>query len=216
MSALVHLRALAHGNRPADDGLLGNARCYWGGADLLSEEAILASFAAHPLEFEDDVLSVENAQGAALIGQQGALVADVYHGRIGRLWRLAWQSPDYREHSIDVAFDADLRQERGHLSFAPDEHPDLDKAAAQAIVLASRDLIKHVQDHDKLLRVRGFVVRAFGGPHASAALISLFTLDNQTSRSSQFSYAVIGIGPNPGDVRTIHPHPQPRDWTPRF
>jgi hypothetical protein len=216
MSALAHLRAVARGERPVDDGLLGNARCSWGGADLLSEEAILASFAAHPLEFEDDVLCVETQQGAALIGHQGALVADVYQNRIGRLWRLAWETPDYREQSIDVAFDADMRQERGGLSFAPDDHPDLDPTAAQAIIAASRDLIKHVQEHDKLLRVRGFIVRAFGGPHASAALISLFTLDNQTHRSSAFSYAVIGIGPNPGDVRTIHPHPPARDWTPRF
>jgi pimeloyl-ACP methyl ester carboxylesterase len=55
-------------------------------------------------------------------------------------------------------------------------------------------------------------VRAFGGEQASAALLSLFTLGNETRRSASFSYAVIGIGrtrrcPHDSD------HPQPRDWT---
>ena len=88
MSAIDHLRAVARGEAPADDGLLGNARCGWGRSELIGEESILAAFCAEPFATDGDVLVVETAQSAALVGAQDALIADVYDGRIGRLWRV--------------------------------------------------------------------------------------------------------------------------------
>jgi hypothetical protein len=215
VSGLDNLRALAQGRRPPGDGLLGNARCAWGRDELLSEEAILAAFAALPFDLEEELLSVETAQGAALIGEKRALVADLYGGRIGRLWRVGLEDGDAPEPGIDVAFDVDLSQERGELSFRAEDHLELDPAAAERLLTASRGLIEQVRGEGKL-RVRGFVIRAFGGPQASAALMSLFTLGNETRRSASFSYAAIGIGSDIEEVQTVYERSQPRDWTPRF
>ncbi len=60
---------LAQGRRPADDGLLGNARCTLGRVDLLSEEAIIAEFCDRPFPQSDDRVTVETAMGAAIIAE---------------------------------------------------------------------------------------------------------------------------------------------------
>jgi hypothetical protein len=215
MSALDHLRALARGTLPADDGLLGNARCAWGRGVLISGEAILAAFAARPFDVEGDLHEVESPQGAALIGQDGALVADLYGGRIGRLWRVGRGIVHPPEQAVDVAFDPDMRQERGGLSFRAEDHPDLDPAAAEQLLAAAGAVIDLRRSEGKL-RVRAFVVRAFGKPGASAALLSLHSLSNDMSRAASFSYAVIGAGPGSSDVRVVSEEAQPRDWTPRI
>ena len=215
MSGLDNLRSLAQGKRPSNDGLLGNARCAWGRGELLSEESVLAGFAARPFALEGELLGVETPQGAALIGDDRALVADLYNGRIGRMWRVGGGLEVSPEQAIDVAFDADMSQQRGDLNFRSEDHPNLDPAAAERLLAAGRDLIEQVRSEGKL-RVRGFVLRAFGDSQASAALLSLFTLGNETQRSAAFSYAVVGIGPNASDIRTVRDQSQPRSWTPRF
>jgi len=215
MSALAHLRTLARGIRPANDGLLGNARCAWGASELLSEEAILAAFAARPFDIEGELLAVETPQGSALIGEGSALVADLYGGRIGRLWRVGGDLAQPTEPAIDVAFDPDMRQERGDLIFRYEDHPDLNPAAAGSLSTAARSLVERVGADGKL-RVRGFVVRAFSDPQASAALLSLYTLDNESSRSASFSYAVIGATSGSDDVCAVSERLEAREWTPRF
>jgi hypothetical protein len=215
MSGLDHLRALAQGTRPAEDGLLGNARCASGHCELLSEESVIAGFAARPFALDGELLAVETPQGAALIGHDRALVADLYGGRIGRMWRVGGHQDASHEQAIDVAFDADMSQQRGDLSFRSEDHPDLDPAAAERLIAAGRNLVEQVRLEGKL-RVRGFVVRAFGSPEASAALLSLFTLGNETQRSASFSYAAIGVGPTDDDTRYVRDLLQPRSWSPRF
>jgi hypothetical protein len=142
-------------------------------------------------------------------------VADLYEGRIGRMWRVGGHQEASPEQAIDVAFDADMSQQRGDLSFRSEDHPDLDPAASERLLVAGRSLIEQVRREGKL-RVRGFVVRAFGSPQASAALLSLFTLGNETQRSASFSYAVIGLGPTDDDVTYVRDLNQPRTWSPRF
>jgi hypothetical protein len=215
MSALTHLRALARGTLPTDDGLLGNTRCAWGRGILISEEAILAAFAARPFDLEGELLEVETPQGAALIGQDDALVADLYGGRIGRLWRVGRGIAHPAEPGIDVAFDPDMRQERGNVSFRAEDHADLDPAAAEQLLAGSRSLVDRLRSEGKL-RVRAFVVRAFGKPGASAALLSLHTLGNEASRTAAFGYSVIGAGSGSDDLRVVSEQPQPREWTPRL
>ena len=78
MSGLDILRALVQGTRPLDDGLLGNARFSWGQSELISGEAILASFAEHPFNLEGNILSVETSSGAVLMAGNCAVVADLY------------------------------------------------------------------------------------------------------------------------------------------
>lgn len=215
MIGLKNLRALAQGNPPSGDGLLGNARCASGRDNFVGQESILASFSKRPFNLEGELFSVETPQGAALIGENRALVVDLYEGRIGRLWRVGEKTAQPSEQAIDVAFDPSLSQEHDDLAFRAEDHLNLDPVAAERLLAAGRDLIDQMRN-EGMLRVRGFVVRAFGTPQASAALLSLFTLDNETRRSASFSYAAIGAGPRTDEVHTVYDPPQPRDWTPRF
>lgn len=215
MSALNHLRDVARGDGPADDGLLGNTRCAWGRGEVLSEEAVLAAFCAHPFSAEGDVLAIEAGQGAALVGMEDALFADVYDGRIGRLWRVGTGVALPHGRAVDVAFDPDMRQERGDVYFRAEDHPELDAAAAGRILSAARAHVDRVKREGKL-RVRAFVVRAFGGADASAALLSVHALGNETSRSASFSYAILGMGTSEDSVRVVSEQTRPRRWTPRL
>lgn len=213
MSGLDHLRNLALGRRPADAGLLGNTRFAWGGTDFIGEEGILAAFAARPFALDEAGFAVETAQNVALVSRSGALVADLYEGRIGRLWRVGDAPPGEPEPAIDVAFDPDMRQERGSLNFRGEDHPDLDPAAAPAVLAAAEDLIARTLTVG-LLRVRGFVVRAFGTEAAAAALVALYTMGNEANRSAGFRYAVVAVDKN--GARAVADTAARRPWTPRF
>lgn len=214
MSALDHLRALARGDPPEDDGLLGNARCAWGRREVIDEEGILAAFCARPLATED-ALAVETGQSAALIGAEDALVADLYAGRIGRLWRVGRGVDCPPEPALAVAFDADMRQQRSAVYWRAEDHPELDSAAAERILSAARAHVDEVRRAGSL-RVRAFMQRAFGDPDASAALLAVYSLSNAASRSAGFSYAIVGIAAGDETVRLVSEQSQPRSWAPRF
>ena len=213
MSVLDHLRTLGRGDAPGDDGLLGNARCAWGRGELVGLESILAAFSARPLA-PDHVLSIETPRGAALIGEHDAMIADVYDGRAGRLWRVGRGVQFPSEPAIDIAFDVDMRQERGDVFFRADDHPDLDDAAAERMLAAAKS---HVDGGRRAggLRVRAFVVRAFNSGQATAALLAVFAMSNGSVRSASFGYAIVGIGAE-GDARVVSEQSPPREWSPRF
>lgn len=213
MSGLVHLRAIGKGMRPADDGLLGNARCAWGGSDLLSEEAILAAFAKQQIDTDGECLALETPQNAAVMGPDWALVADLYNGRVGRLWRIGASVQQDAEAHVDVAFDVDMRQERGDLFFRHEDHPDLQRTALEPLLENARSLIERDRTSGKL-RVRAFAIRAFGDTTASAALLAVFRLSNEPIRTAGFSYAVVGIVP--GGSYDVSDAQLPREWTPRL
>ena len=214
MSALAHLRDIARGIRPADDGLLGNARFACGQADVVGAEAILAAFAARPFDLGGELLQVETLRSAALIGEADALVADLYDGRVGRLWRVGDGAAGAAEPRVDVAFDADLQQERGDVQFRPEDHPDLGADAAAQLLEAGRRLTERLRSEGKL-RARAFFVRAFGDASASAALLAVHTLDNEDTRTAGFSYAVLGSIES-GNPQVVRDQPGRRDWTPRL
>lgn len=213
MIALDHLRAIGRGDTPQDDGLLGNARCGWGRGELIGEESILAAFCARPFD-GSETLAVQTAQGAALIGKEDALVADVYDGRVGRMWRVGRGITFPHEPAIDIAFDPDMRQTRGEVFFRAEDHPELDSAAAERVLSAAH---AHVADVRRTgaLRVRAFVMRGFGNTEASAALLAVYTMGNETGRSASFNHAALGIGPD-GAGRIVSEQTPPRPWSPRF
>lgn len=215
MTGLDNLRALAQGRRPDNDGLLGSARFAWGQSELLGEEALIASFAARPFDLSNELRSIETPTSAALICEDRAIVADVYGGKIGRLWRIGGEPNEHPEPAVDVAFDTDLRQERGAVNFRVEDHADLHPAAAEKLLRAAADLVEQVRCAGKL-RVRAFLVRAFGSTDSSAALISFFTLDNETTRSASFAYAVISTGSDAQEPIAVRYQAEPRSWTPRL
>ena len=214
MSAIDHLRALGRGETPADDGLLGNARCGWGRAELVGEESILAAFSAGPFA-ERDAVAVETAQGAALVGQDDALIADLYDGRIGRLWRVGKGVSLPHEPAIDIAFDPDMHQQRGDVLFRAGDHPELGPADADRVLEAARVHVGQLR-RSGALRVRSFVVRAFGIEGASAALLAVHTMGNETNRTAGFSYAILAVTPPDGTARVVSDRGRPRPWSPRF
>lgn len=214
MSALDHLRAIGRGETPADDGLLGNARCGWGRGELMGEESILAAFCARPFA-ETDAAGIETAQGAALVGEKDALIADVYDGRIGRLWRVGKGITLPHEPAIDVAFDPDMRQLRGDVLFRAEDHPELTASGAERVIEAARghaDALRRAG----ALRARAFVVRAFEADGATAALLAVHTMGNETSRTAGFGYAIVATGPQGSAARIVGDQSRPRPWSPRF
>lgn len=216
MSATAHFAALATGLRPQRDGLLGNARCEWQGVEIVGEEAILASFARAPFVAGSSEILVATPSAAAWIGSTGALVADVYDGRLGRLWRLGPGETGEcaPEPRVDVAFDPDLRQARGEVLFRPEDHPDLEEAARAGLLEAASQMLAD-RRADGALRARGFVVRAFGASHGAAALVAVHTLSSGSPRAAELRYAALGWARGREPLIVLDPAP-PAPWTPRL
>jgi hypothetical protein len=214
MSAVDHLGAIGRGETPADDGLLGNARCGWGRGELMGEESILAAFCAQPFA-DQDAIAVETSQGVALIGHDDALIADVYDGRIGRLWRVGKDITLPHEPAIDVAFDPDMRQQRGDVLFRAEDHPELNPAGAERVLDAARAHLNELR-RTGALRSRAFVVRAFGNGDSTAALLAVHTLGNETNRTAGFGYAILGLEAPDSSARIVTDQTRPRPWSPRF
>lgn len=214
MSALDHLRIIGRGGTPPDDGLLGNARCGWGRGELIGEESILAAFCARTFA-DADAIAIETAQGAALIGQDDALIADVYDGRIGRLWRVGKGVSLPPEPAIDVAFHLDMRQQPGDVLFRAEDHPELSPADAARVLDAARAHLGLLR-RTGALRSRAFLVRAFGNEDATAALLAVHTMSNETSRTAGFSYAIFAVGSKDNSARLVSDQTRPRPWSPRF
>jgi hypothetical protein len=214
MSALEHLRTLAGGDRPENDGLLGNARCAWGRGEFIGEEGVLGAFCANPFAPDEDVLIVETEQGAALVGKDDALMADLYNGRIGRLWRVGRGIVFATQQMVDVAFDPDMGHERGDVYFRAEDHPELSVELGQRLLAAARAHVDGVR-RGSGLRVRAFVVRAFESGDTAAGLIAVYKLSNEAARSAGFSYVVISLSGS-ADARVVSEEKVEREWTPRL
>lgn len=213
MSVRETLAALCAGHRPANDGLLGAARLEWGGGEAHGEEAILESFRATPLDAAQGTI-LHGTAAAAWIGQDAALFADLYDGRIGRLWRLGAGSSPPAERAVAVAFDPDLRQVRGDVAFSAADHPDLAVGTQDAIVAAGNALLAG-HDGQPLHRIRAYVVRAFSVGDDAVALYALHRLTAETPRRAGFGYAVAQVGAGAPPLLVIDPW-SPAEWTPRL
>ena len=212
MTISIVLAEIAGGRRPADDGLLGNCRLEWGRGEAYGEEAILASFRAAPLAVGDDVIAVR--QSAAWIGEDAALVADLYGGRIGRLWRVGVGAAPPCEPAVSVAIDTDLRQQRGGVSFRAADHPELNGNATEAVLAAATALL--APDGGGVLhRSRAFVLRAFSGPTGTVALFALYRLGGGDVRTAGFVRAVAMIAAD-GAIRSVVDQQSRSEWTPRL
>lgn len=214
MSAIDHLRTVGRGETPPDDGLLGNARCGWGRGELLGEEAILAAFCTRPFA-DDDAIAVESARGAALLGRDDALLADVYSGRIGRMWRVGRGIALPPEPAIDISFDPDMHQQRGDVLFRAEDHPELSAAGATWVLEGAQGYVGQLRKGGAL-RSRAFIMRAFADTKMAAALLAVYTMSNETSRAAAFSYAILTAAAQGGTCHVVGEESPPRPWNPRF
>ena len=213
MSAVEAMIAVAQGRRPLDTGLLENCRLEWAGGEAYGEEAILASFRANPLPIgAGEVLRAPHA--LAWIGEGAALFADLYDERIGRIWRTGNGVPPVAEPVIGVAFDPDMRQQRGDVLLRAEDHPGLDADCAEALVAAARRIVESCVA-DGAYRARAFVVRAFSAEAGPVALCAIHQLGDGPVRSSGFAYAVLATGPE-GDDRVVIDQTGSGEWCPRL
>ncbi len=213
MSVSAHFAALAAGRRPAADGLLGTCRLEWAGGEAYGEEAILELFRASPFAPGDEATLVESATAAAWIGRDRALVADLYGGRIGRLWRLGNGVPPATEPNVAVAFDPDLAQARGDVLFRRADHPALDSDRTEAVIATGHALVT-ASAPQPLHRARVFVIRAFSGAGGTAALYAVHRLTGGAVRGGGFGHAAALLGD--GTEMLVADHAPAQPWTPRL
>ena len=186
MTMAQSFAALARsGTAPA---LLNNCKLEWAGCEIYGEEAIGESFRASPIAAAGDQLFLESPHQAAWFVGEAALFADLYDGRIGRLWRIGPGTPPPREPSVSVAFDPDLRQSRGGLYARAEDHPLLSSAHLTLVQAAGQDLIAPGVSTAQF-RARAFLLRAFSTGDHAAALYAVHRLSGGAVRSSSFSFA---------------------------
>ncbi len=157
-------------------------------------------------------MSVTTDTGCALIGDEAALVADLYDGRLGRVWRLGPGEPPAAEPFVAVAFDPDLRQERGHVYLDTADHPELAPDAVAGVAAAGQAMID--RRGAALHRARAFTVRAFSAGERTAALFAVHQLGGGAVRQADFGYAAALI--DAGETRLVRDHRPVREWTPRL
>lgn len=210
MTAREAMLALGAGTRPKDR-LLGSCRLEWAGAEAFGEEAILEAFRESPFEPGEDATLVETRTAAALIGRDKAMFADLYDGRIGRLWRLGPGDAPEPEPALAVAFDPDLRQDRGGVQVWAGDHPDLAASAVDAVMVAGEALLAHFLPYH---RARALCIRAFSAGGSTAALFAVHRLGGGQVREAGFGYAAALIGK--GDPVTLRDQSPSRPWTTRL
>ena len=193
--------------------LIGNCKCEWAGAEIYGEEAIGEAFRAAPMVAHEEAVLLDCAQHAAWFSGDSMLFADLYDGRIGRLWRLGPGETPATEPAASVAFDPDLRQPRGGVYARAEDHPLLATAHLPAIEAAATGLIAApagARQH----RARAVLVRAFSTGECAAALFAVHRLTGGEVRSSGFGFEAIALVE--GSPRIVKHTPVSAPWTPRL
>jgi hypothetical protein len=191
------------------------------GAEYFSEEAIVQSFRNAPFAICDSATVIETNEHLAVFDGQSALIADVFGGNIGRLWRLGPGEPAAVEPAIGVPFDADLMQSRGDLAARREDHPALSDQAFAAVEEAGRALARKWAPEEGAppFRTRTFLIRAFTSGSASVALFAIYRLGSAATRSVGFSYAAALIDGDGKALMIVRDHAgeaavESRAWTP--
>lgn len=198
MNAFDTLTGLARGERPLTDSLIGTCRLEGLGGEAYAEEAIVESFRNAPIAFDAADDRIATPMHAALFhtapnGDTTALIADLYDGHVGRIWRLGPGQPIAAERAVSVPFDPDLHQQRGDVQFSADEHPDLHPDAAAHVVATAKALARDWSESEgaPAHRTRCFVVRAFSDGDRGVALLAVYRFGGGTRRSIDFTHSAI-------------------------
>lgn len=192
MRRLDVVTALLRGERT--DMVLHNCRLQAFGREQFGVEAIAEAFGTQPHEVSDGALLIETPRQLALFDDTVALVADVYDGRLGRLWRLGPGHPSAPEPQVDVPFDVDCHQTRGDVVWQPSDHPELAPAHHAGVVAAGRQAIDGDGGELPAYRARAFVLRAFGEAGTCAALFALYRISGGETRTGRFGYVAARVG----------------------
>lgn len=195
MSAADDLVALLQGQRPAG-GLLQTCRLEVAGGGFYGEEAILERGRAAPI----DLSGAEEVRGPgqlALFTDAAAVVADVYGERVGRVWAIGSADPAEPEPMVAVAFDPDLRQERGGVLWDAADHTHADAILLERLVDAGERL---VAETGAAYRARAFLIRAWGEAEHGVGLFAVHRLGAAPVRASEWSYAAVLVSGGGGRI----------------
>lgn len=177
--ALDTVRALLAGTPGAGRGLRPACTACAFGGEAFGPAMIAELFGRHPRPLSPTPHVVRTAAGLAMFdtdaeGCEQAVVADLYDGHIGRLWRVGATAEanlldPFAEPALNVAFDPFLNQQRDPVALLASGHPDLEASALRALETLGRDLAEaHSGDS-----ARALVVRAFGSERRAAALLAV-------------------------------------------
>lgn len=189
MSVGDALRRLAQGQ--STPALLHTCRLEAFGTSFQGEEAVLQALRQQG----DDLAKADvlvGARHAVLLGEGVALIADLFDGRIGRLWRIGPAIATPAETGIAVAFDPDLTQARGGLFMRAEDHPELPPDALPQVQASAETLIAR---ESRALRTRLFLIRAFAADGQTVALFARYRL--QPGEALGFSYVAARCSTEP-------------------
>ena len=171
---LIH--ALLAGEPGAGEGLPPAVRAEAFGVEAFGGLGVAELLALDPVSLSPRPHVVRTAQGLALFdtdaeGGEVAVVADLFDGVIGRLWRVGAAGPGAasacREPPTPVAFDPFLSQARSALGFVDGDLPDLDPDGRSAL----REVVRREAVGGGPGRPRVLAARAFGTGEGAAALL---------------------------------------------
>jgi hypothetical protein len=178
------LRDVISGAESARVALLHNCRLEGAGTSAYGRDEIL-SFFRNAHSSPDWVQLVEGIRCAALFTSDAsgptAVFADLYEGRINRLWYLASTALALASaQRIDVPFDPAVGETEPRVAFDPADHPDLQAAHVDRVHSWSTGLLEGDGDETPLPRIvaglsrpRLGVLRAFSSGDLVAVLAML-------------------------------------------
>ena len=190
MTTADTLRALAMGT-PMDDSILPACRLESGNVDSFGAEAVGDALRRAPVAALDRAVTIAGPGHCALFTDTEALVADLWDGRIGRLWRIGQRDPWVAEPAVAVAFDPDLRQARADVFVSETDHPALDRGGLDKIASLGRALVHDTRSEYAAYRSRAFVIRAFGDASRGAGLFAIHALAANPVRTPSLTYAAV-------------------------
>ena len=105
--AFAVLRDIAAGRAPSDGALLQNCRLEGFGTRAFGREPILDLFRRAPIDLSEAPGALESPHAILAMQDDKAIVADLYDGRVTRLWVLGVEVLDAPEAAVSVPHDLD-------------------------------------------------------------------------------------------------------------
>lgn len=183
MNAVQALLSLVRGAPGAAAGLLPAVRAEGWGSDAFAPESVIAMFRGDVIDGDEASWdTVVDQNGAALIGANQIVVADLIEERVARLWRIGPGPLQPFERAITVPFDPDLRQHRGDIVGASEwgkNEPYIRRAgdALQAALAA--------------YRLRLFPLRKIGPPERCLILFKAYLMSGEQQKRDGFVSAAV-------------------------
>ena len=199
----MRLIEITRGAPEACRGLLHNARFEGLGTEAFGGDAIAELFRAHPLSWEGPADRVMHSRFAAVFGRtsQGAaaIFADLYNGKIARLWLLGNESAGHSavaKTPVPADFD---RDQRSHVfTFDTDVHPALTASHADRVNQFGQTLVDGAVAFPganvRHSRVRPIVLRAFSNGERAAVLLAVQSVRDLDTSGPVLSYAGVLLG----------------------